>query len=425
MALIRAIKRWDLVALTINGIIGAGIFGLPSKIFNLTQTYSLFVVLGCGLLIGLLIFTFAEVSSRFSATGGPYLYARAAFGKVVGYEVGWLMWLTRISAFAAVCNLLVTYMAFFWPQAASPPWRGILITLIVLLLTIINLMGVRQSAMASNVLVIGKLIPLVLFIGAGLFFIDPTKFSFENLPKPQSLSSAIMIMIFAFSGFEISTITAGEIRSPRRNLPIAMIISLSFVIVFYLLIQVVCIGTLNNLPDSKSPLADAARISMGNTGAFIISLGAIISMMGALNATLLSCTRLPYAMAEQKQIPSIFSATHHKFFTPHVSILISSAALLIVSIGFSFMEALTINVIIKLITYVVVCLALPVLRRKKDIKEARFRIRGGIPIAMVSMAICIWLLLNSSWQEVFYVLIASGSGMVLYVAYLALKKQKK
>ena len=422
MALKRAIKRWDLVALTINGIIGAGIFGLPSMVYGLTQTYSLFVVLGCGILVGFLIFTFAEVSSRFSSTGGPYLYAHAAFGKIVGYEVGWLMWLTRISAFAAVCNLLVTYVAFFWPEAASYPWRGVLITLVVIFLTIINLAGVRQSATTSNVLVIGKLIPLILFIVVGLFFLNTSRFTLEQPPSSSSISSAIMIMIFAFSGFEISTIAAGEIRSPRRNLPTAMIISLFTVITIYILIQVICIGTLDNLAESGSPLADAAVVFMGKPGAVIISLGAIVSMMGALNVTLLSCTRLPYAMAEQKQIPSLFSRIHPRFSTPHVSILISSVAILVVSLGFSFMGAVTINVIIKLITYVIVCLGLPVLRFKTNVQEARFKIRGGVLIAFVSLVVCVWLLLNSSWKEAYYVVMASSAGMIFYLSYQLSKK---
>lgn len=113
--LIRGIRRWDLVAVAINGIIGAGIFGLPSKIFALIGSYSLIAFIACALVVTLIVLCFAEVGSRFNETGGPYLYAREAFGSIVGFEVGWLMWLARVTAFAANCNLLVEYVGYFWP----------------------------------------------------------------------------------------------------------------------------------------------------------------------------------------------------------------------------------------------------------------------------------------------------------------------
>jgi len=121
--LIRGIRRWDLVAITINGIIGAGIFGLPSKVYGLISTYSLIAFVACALVVALIILCFAEVSSRFDETGGPYLYAREAFQPAVAFEIGWLIWLARITAFAANCNLLINYLSFFW-MPATTPFRG-------------------------------------------------------------------------------------------------------------------------------------------------------------------------------------------------------------------------------------------------------------------------------------------------------------
>src|SRR5437660_10646214 len=129
--LVRGIRRWDLVAITINGIIGAGIFGLPSKVFSLIGAYSLIAFVVCALVVTLIILCFAEVGSRFDETGGPYLYARAAFGPTVAFEVGWLSWLARLTAFAANCNLLVSYLGFFWPAANAPVQRAIIIALVV------------------------------------------------------------------------------------------------------------------------------------------------------------------------------------------------------------------------------------------------------------------------------------------------------
>ena len=147
--LVRGIRRWDLVALAINGIIGAGIFGLPSKVFALIGSYSLLAFIACAAVVTLIILCFAEVSSRFDQTGGPYAYARAAFGPTVAFEVGWLIWLARLTAFAANCNLLVNYLGYFWPGATSGFWRPVIIVTVVVSLATINLLGVRQAAVSA------------------------------------------------------------------------------------------------------------------------------------------------------------------------------------------------------------------------------------------------------------------------------------
>src|SRR6266576_2318533 len=134
-SLVRGIRRWDLVAVTINGIIGAGIFGLPSKVYLLIGGYSLLAFVACALVVMLIILCFAEVSSRFEETGGPYLYAREAFGPTVAFEVGWLIWLARLTAFAANCNLMVSYLAFFWAPANSTIPRALIITGVILSFT--------------------------------------------------------------------------------------------------------------------------------------------------------------------------------------------------------------------------------------------------------------------------------------------------
>jgi len=412
--LVRGMGRWDLIALIINLIIGAGIFGLPSKVFYLAGSYSILAYVGCSILMGLIMLCFAEVSSRFSSTGGPYLYALRAFGPFIGYEVGWLMWLTRITAFAAVCNLLVTYISFFWPAATSSTWRPLIITGIVVTLTLINLIGVRRSAVVNNFFAIGKLIPLVLFIVIGLFFIDPQNISFESSPSYNSLSNAMLILVFAFTGFEISTINAGEVKNPRRNFPFSMLIVLVFVVIIYILIQVICIGTLPELAESERPLVDAANLFAGPLGALVITIGAVLSMTGSLNATMLGCTRLPFALAEQKQAPEILQMTHPKFKTPWLSILISATAILVVSLTYSFMTAVTMNVIIKLITYGIICISLPALRKKKDIKPARYKLRGGIIVAVLAFIICIWLLSHSTINEILQLVVAISVGVVLY-----------
>src|ERR1041384_7355691 len=161
--LIRGIRRWDLVAVTINGIIGAGIFGLPSKVYALIGSYSLIAFIVCALVVMLIILCFAEVGSRFEQTGGPFLYAQEAFGSAVAFEVGLLIWLARLTAFAANCNLMISYLSFFWAPANTGIIRASIIVAVVIALTMINILGVRQATMASNIFTVGKLLPMLIF----------------------------------------------------------------------------------------------------------------------------------------------------------------------------------------------------------------------------------------------------------------------
>src|SRR5262252_6567145 len=227
--LVRGIRKWDLVAATINGIIGAGIFGLPAKAFALIGPYSLLAFIACAFVVLLIILCFAEVSSRFDETGGPYLYARAAFGKTVGFEVGWLTWLVRLTAFAANCNLLVAYLGFFWPGATRPVPRAAIIVFVVASLAVINLLGIRQAAFFMNICTVGKLLAMIIFVGVGLFFINQGAFALPPRPSTGAFSQAVLLLVYAFTGFEMATIPAGETRHPQRDLPRALLIAIAVV----------------------------------------------------------------------------------------------------------------------------------------------------------------------------------------------------
>src|SRR5262252_1336704 len=323
--LVRGIGRWDLLALTINGMVGAGIFGLPSRIYGLAGVWSVVAYLVCAALVTLITLCFAEVGSRFAETGGPYLYARMAFGSVIGFEVGWLVWLARVTAFAALCNLLLGYLSFFWPAAGSGLTRALVITVVVIAMTTVNLIGVREAALVNNLFTIAKLTPLLLFIVAGLFFLSPETFIAPAAPNYGDFSTAALLLIFAFSGFEMAVVPAGETRDPRRHVAFALLTATGVVALLYVMIQVVCIGTLPGLASSERPLVDASSRFLGATGASIVSVGALISITGTLNSNMLVAPRILFAMAEQGQLPRPLAATHRRFRTPHIAILISAA----------------------------------------------------------------------------------------------------
>jgi amino acid transporter len=415
--LVRGIRRWDLVAITINGIIGAGIFGLPAKIYSLIGTYSIIAFVACALIVALIILCFAEVSSRFDDTGGPYLYAREAFNPAVAFEIGWLIWLARITAFAANCNLLINYLSYFWNSATNSFWRASVIVFVVAVLCAINVLGIRQAAIVSNVFTVGKLVPIIIFCGAGLFFLNPQAFAFGPSPNSGAFSQSVLLLVYAFTGFEMATIPAGEVRDPQRNLPRALLIAILVVAVLYILIQIVCVGTLPGLAQSQKPLADAGSQFLGAAGGAIISAGAIISITGNLNILMLSGSRLPFAMAEQKQLPAFIGSIHRSFFTPYIAIVITAALMLFLTLKSSFVAALTISTLARLVTYGATCLALPVLRRRADQPAAAFRLPAGPIIAMLVLVVIVWLLLHSTLAEAAATAWAAGVGLLIYLAY--------
>ncbi|MBX3245005.1 MAG: amino acid permease [Acidobacteria bacterium] len=416
--LVRGIGRWDLTAIAINTIIGTGIFILPARATGLIGDYSLAAIVMCALIVAAIVLCFAEVSSRFDATGGMYLYAKEAFGPLVGFEVGWLYWVVRVATYAANCNAFLIYLGFFYPEANEGWLRIVIILLVLIPMTTINLIGVRESALLTNIFTVGKILPLLVFVGIGIFFIDPGNFKFEVAPGYSDFSAAVLLLIYAYVGFEAAVIPAGESKDPKRDLPFALFVALGVCTFLYILIQVVAIGTLPGLADSKTPLADAAGNFMGSFGAVFIAIGALISILGNLNGGFLAASRLPFAMAENKELPQILARTHQKFKTPHISIIVTAGAILVLTIYSSFFTAVTIATVTRLLVYATTCLSLPVFRRRNDMPEAKFHARLGIAATILSVVLIGWLLIDEKvLNEGLPILIAIGIGLVIYLLY--------
>jgi amino acid transporter len=413
----RDIRRWDLVALFINVTVGAGVFSLPSEAFKSAGVYSLAAFVICAIVIGLIVLCFAEVASRFTETGGPYLYGREAFGPTFGFVVGWLMWITRLAGFAFLCNVLVRSLGYFWPQATADPYRAMIISAIVIGLVVINIVGVRESAIVGNIFTVGKLLPLLLFIGVGLFYIDHSQFTFAAKPTISAFSHTVFVLIFMFSGFEAILINSGEVREPRRNIPFALIIALIAITLLFVLIQTVCIGTLPSLGNSERPLADAANNFLGPAGATMITICALISVIGTLNAVFLACSRLPFGMADQGQLPQILLRTHKRFSTPHVAILVTAIFALALTLSGTFTYVLNLSVSTRIIIYLGTCVALPVLRKRHAQRPASFELPAGVVISGISVILCLGLLANSAWREARDLAIATAVGLILYLVW--------
>jgi amino acid transporter len=414
-SLVRGLGRWDLLALMINSTIGAGIFGLPSRVHALIGAWSLPAYAACAALVAIIILCFAEVASRFERTGGPYLYARTAFGPRVGFVMGWLLWLVRLTSFAALCNLLVSYLGVLWPDAGSTAARTAVIVAVTGAFAVINVVGVRTAARTGNAFTIAKLAPIALLIVAGFPSLSFGRLALGALPEADAFAKAMLLLVFAFTGFELVIIPAGEASDPRRNLPWALLIGLAVVAVVYLFVQIVCEGTMPNLAGSERPLADAASQVLGASGGALLAVGAVVSITGTLGATMLAAARLPFAMAEWGELPRALAATHARFRTPWISIMLTAACALALALATTFLGALTLSTVIRLITYVSTCAALLVLRRRPDAPAAAFRAPMAWALAVLALLTCVWLISSVSGREARAVAIAILIGLGLYL----------
>ena len=412
--LARRIRRWDLVALVLNCVIGAGIFGLPSRVFALAGTYSLLAYLVCAVVVGLIALSFAEVASRFSATGGPYVYARDAFGALAGFEVGWLLWLARVTAFGSLANLLVDYGSVFVPSAGAGPGRAAALVTVGLVLTALNLIGVRPSTLFTDVFAVAKLAALLFFVIVGMLFVSRANYSIAAQPSYGQFSQAVLLLVFAFSGFEMAVIPAGEIVEPGRQIPFALLLGIGIVVILYVLIQFVSIGTLPTLATSQRPIADASARFLGAGAAGFVSLGALISIGGTLNSIVLVTPRLLFAMAADGHLPRVFGVVHSHFRTPHVAILVSAVVMVALTLSGSFATLAAISTIIRLLTYAATCAALLQLRRQPNAPRAVFTAPFGRLAATAALVLSAWLLSNSARSDAWTTVIAAAVGLPLF-----------
>ena len=317
----RALGRWDLTAIGVNQVIGGAIFLLPSDVARQVGPWGPLAFMAVGLLSLSIALCFAEVGSRFDKTGGPYLPARAAFGRFVGFEVGWMMWFTRVTSQASVANGLALALAFYWPAVALGAPRMTLIAGLTIALTAINVLGIKQSSWVVNTLTIGKLAPLALFIIVGIWFIDPSHFAAMPAVTREQVSSAAILLIFAYGGYEVTGVLAGEAANPRRDVPFAFVATLIVVTIVMSLTSFVATGVVPDLAASKTPLADGAAIFLGAAGALLISTGAAISMTGNNMGQILNGSRTIFALAENGDLPRWFARVHPRYHTPSNAIL--------------------------------------------------------------------------------------------------------
>lgn len=420
--LARRIGRWALTGLVINGIIGSAIFGLPATVSQRLGRSAPWAWALAAILIGVVVACFAEVASRFRDAGGPYLYARATFGRFAGLQTGWMAYLTRLTASAAVVNLFVSYLGVFLPGATSGSGRLLVVTFLLAGLAAINYRGVGPGAGVSSAFAVLKLAGLTLFVAAGLAWLGGGHQPVSAPPPPPGLDpwlGTMLVLVFAYGGFEAALMPLAEAREPERDAPVALFVALGAASVVYMLVQAVVTLTLSDPGATATPLADAARGFLGNSGAALIAATALLSTTGYLAGAMVNVPRLTFAMAEQGDLPGRFAAVHPRFRTPFVSILVFAALAWILAASGSFLQNVSLSVAARLVTYGLVCAAVPALRRRDGTSRAappaRFRLPGGVVLAGLGGLGMIVMAIQVSRREALIMAVVIGLATVHYL----------
>ena len=374
--------------LAFNGIVGAGIFGLPGDLHAKFGSFAPWLFLIFGLLTLAIVLPFARLAACHERTGGPVTYA-ASLGPPVAFQSGWLYCLARVSSMAANANLFATYAGTLWPPLGTWVGRASLIALLIGALTFVNVVGVKRAIRALDLLTLLKAIPL---IGLALWAISHAA---EGLPPPgpvpplSALEASALVLLYAFIGFENATVPAGETTEPRRTIPRALISTVIATAGLYFLVQLGYAAVMPVGPAPAAPLATLAETLIGRVGATILALTAMISVAGNLGGALIAGPRIPFALAEQHLLPRWFGRLSPRFATPANSILFIGGLALVLALTGSFVWLAIVSTLARLIVYGTCMIALP-------------RARPGAVswlLMAAGLAVCIWAAAQSKWES--------------------------
>jgi len=416
VSLNRDIGQLGFVAIALNGVIGAGIFALPAVAAAKSGNFSPWLFLICAVLIMTVVLSFARAASFFRDTGGPIQYAGLAFGSFAGFQTGWLTYIGRLSAIGANISLMVTYAGWFWEPLGSGLGHQLAIAVMFIMLAIFNIVGVRQSMSVVFLFSALKLVPLFILILLGLSHIRPEILLQVDLPVTGTLGETILILLYAFVGFESAVVPAGEARNPRKDIPRAITITVLTITVIYFLIQMISVSIMPELASSKTPLADVAEILMGATGAAMLTMGAVFSIGGNCSSSMLSAPRMTYALAKLDSLPAWFGVIHPRYKTPLNSILFYAVLGLVLALSGSFIWLAVVSTLARLLSYILGVAALPVLEKRIEKTEGQFHLPGGYFIPALALLLCLWLVSFASMTAWLTTAGFFALGSVLYLA---------
>jgi amino acid transporter len=401
--------------LVVNGLIGAGIFGLPSGAAALAGEYSVLVYAFCALLILPIILCFAELGSYFRGTGGPIRYGTLAFGPFIGFQGGWLYYLARLISFSANTVLLTDSIAYFIERAGTGTGRIISLAVICIGLSVINVLGSVESIRSMTLFTVIKFAVLILLPLGGFILLGSEVIpSFDSpIPPAQDLGAAALLLIYAFVGFEGAVVPAGEAKRPERDMPLGLLLGLAVVAVLYMLIQLVSQAAVPNLANSKTPLLDVSASLFGPVGAILLMVGVAASVLANLISSMFSATRVTYALSLEKSLPRWFGEVHSRYLTPANSVVFFGVAAFLLAAFGSFTVLAAMTVLSRLFLYGMSCAAIPKLRPQFR-GEGRFILKGGYAIPVLGIGACLWLMLQVSSQSIWMTAIFVCIGSLLF-----------
>ena len=414
--LVRAIGVRGLTASIINTTIGAGIFVLPALVAKDLGMAAPLAYIACALAMTFVVASFAMAGSRVSLTGGIYAYVEVAFGPLIGFVTGFLVWLACLLAAASVASALATSVGLILPAFNQPVVRALGLGLVFATFAAVNVRGVALGARLIEGVTIAKLLPLLILIGAGLFWVRPEHFAIE-WASPDRIGTASMTLIFAFVGIEVALAPSGEVRDPARTVPRAIFGALALTTVIYLLIQLTATAVLGPAlaTFTDAPLAEMASRLLGPVGRTVVLLGGSISMLGFLSGDALCTPRSLYAFARDGLLPASLARLHPRFHTPWLAIIVHAVmAWALASVG-SFGVLVLLSNVTLLVGYLFCCLAAIELRRRNvQAGGLPFNMPGGPLVPILACGVVLWLLSHATAPEFKASAVAVGVAVLLY-----------
>lgn len=411
-ALPRTVGFWGTALFPVNGMIGAGIFALPAIMVAAVGNFAPWMMLFGALLILPLALVFSILATRFDSHGGPVLYAHAAFGSFAGFQAGWTRYASGVVAVAANTQVSIAYLAVLFPMLEDPTLKASAVVGFIIFTTIVNLVGMRTSMGTLGLMTGVKLLPLAALVVIGLATRDPA-IGF-SLPQFSEFESVVLLTFYAYMAFENGTFAAGELRDPKRTIPLALMTTLAAVAIFYLLVTCAYLAIAPQVAGDESALAAAAGELAGPAGVIAISLAAAFSIGANTLSGGIVTPRMTYGMAEQGTLPRIFGHISPRFQTPDVSILFYGGAAVLFSLWAGFAVLAVASTLSRLVMYLLTALALPVLQRR-DAHQAPW---WHLPIAVLAAASSIWVASHASAEafQMLGLILIVGTGLFFIAA---------
>jgi APA family basic amino acid/polyamine antiporter len=402
VSLVRAIGARRLTAGIINATVGAGIFVLPATVAAGLGPAAPLAYLVCAVVMALILLCFASAGSRVPLTGGLYAYIEVAFGPAVGFVCGVLYWLMALFAVASVASAFAASVGVLGPAAATTDGRAVVLVALFALLAFVNVRGVSPGAGLVETVTAAKLVPLLVLVGAGMWFVHVDDLRWTVVPALPQVGRTAVVLIFAFFGVEVALVPSGEIQDPAKTVPRALFLALAATTTLYVAIQAVAQGVLGpSLAGySAAPLAEAAARVLGSSGRLLVLGGATVSMFGYVSGDMLGTPRALFALGRDGVLPGVLARVHPRFLTPHVAVLTHGAVAAALAATSSFSQLVVVGNVAGLSIYLVsVAASYALQRRGVRMGGEPFTVPGGPLVPILAGAAILWLLSHATWRE--------------------------